>query len=135
MKRLAISVAMMAAAAGCRGGNNGGDDDTPDAGGSDDVGIPDIQSEGMPADTTVTVRGVVVTAIDAYGGRTGAVYVEEPEGGAFSGVVVSSLPSQSAGLVVGDLIDIEGGVKDEFACTPDICNGTGDTTGRTITQI
>jgi hypothetical protein len=59
----------------------------------------------------------------------------EPEGGEYSGVVVNTLPSQSAGLAVGDLIDIEGGFKDEFACSGDICGGAMDTTGRTITQI
>jgi hypothetical protein len=136
MKRLAVALGMMIAVTGCRSSHNGGDDDvTPDSSVSDDVAIQDIQSEGMPADTPVTVRGVVVTAVDNYGGRTGAVYVEEPGGGEYSGVVVNSLPSQSAGILVGDLIDIEGGFKDEFACTGDICGGTVDTTGRTITQI
>lgn len=138
MKRLAVSLLLISAMGACRSSNTGDDDGDggpPDGGTSDDVPIQDIQSDDMPVDTPVTVRGVVVIAIDAYGGRTGAVHVMEPAGGPFSGVVVNSLPSQSAGLAVGDLIDIEGGFKDEFACTGDICGGAVDDTGRTITQI
>jgi hypothetical protein len=121
----------LALATGCRGdddsgadGGNGGGD----GGGGGEVTIFDIQNESMPAGTAVTVRGVVITAIDTYGGRTGAIYVQEPEGGAFSGVVISLTDATGANFSVGDLVDVENGLKDEFALSD-------DTTGRTITQI
>ncbi len=104
------------------GGNNGAD-----AAGGEHT-IFDVQNDSMPVGTTVTVRGVVVTAIDTYGARTGGVYVQEPDGGAFSGVYVFLNDTSAASLSVGDLVDVVGGVKDEFALSD-------DTTGRTLTEI
>lgn len=114
-----------------------GNDGTPDGGGggngdgggsnTDDT-VFDVQNESMPVGTSVTLEGVVVVAIDAFGGRTGGIYVQEPEGGPFSGVFVFLSGTQAAGLVPGDLVDIEGGEKDEFALTD-------DTSGRTLTEV
>ena len=73
----------------------------------------------------VTLKGVVVTAIDNYGGKTGDFWVEEPDGGAFSGVHVFGAPlDQVAALAVGDVVDITGAQKDEFALID------GDTLGQ-----
>lgn len=83
----------------------------------------------MPPGTAVTLCGVVVTAVDGFGELQGGVYVMDPAGGPYSGVGVRiTNPAVSAGIQVGDLIDVRGGVKDEFALT-------SDTTGRTITQV
>src|SRR5262245_6403138 len=90
------------------GGDNGGSD----GGGDGDDTIFDIQSDAMPVGTAVTVKGVVVTAIDAYGSRKGGIYVQEPEGGAFSGVFVYLSGTEAADLQVGNLIDLDGFVKD-----------------------
>src|SRR5688500_1295689 len=86
---LAISVA------GCRGvegdpdgGPGGGDGGTDGSTPGDDTPIYDIQTPGGPSSTVgtpVTVRGVVVTAVDRFGNRTGNVFVQEPAGGEYSG--------------------------------------------------
>jgi hypothetical protein len=103
-----------------------------DAGGSDaalaDDTLYEIQDDAMPVGTAVTVRGVVVVSVDSYGALQGGVHVQEPAGGAFSGMFVFVDDTTSAGLVVGDLVDIEGGEKAEFALSD-------DTTGRTLTEI
>jgi hypothetical protein len=119
------------AAGACRGGSNNGDDTpTPDAGGTDDVSIYDIQQDdGTLLGTEVNVRGVVITAIDAYGERVGNIWVQEPAGGAYSGVLVYGIElGVVADLSVGDLIDLEHVVVDEFALTE-------DTSGRTTTEL
>ncbi len=119
----------------CRGGD--GDDDsggTPDGGPTidsppADVRIQDIQSDTMMLGTVVSVKGVVVTAIDAFGARAGDLFVQEPDGGERSGVKVFGAPlDQVAMLRVGDLVDIAGATKDEFALS-------SDTSGRKVTEL
>ncbi len=119
----------------CRGGD--GDDDSggdPDAGPTidsppSDVRIQDIQNNAMMPGTVVSVKGVVVTAIDAFGSRTGDLFVQEPDGKEFSGIKIFGAPlDQVAMLAVGDLVDITGAVKDEFALS-------SDTSGRKVTEL
>jgi hypothetical protein len=119
----------------CRGGD--GDDDsggTPDArpmidSPPADVRIQDIQSDAMAPGTVVSVKGVVVTAIDAFGSRAGDLFVQEPEGGERSGVKIFGAPlDQVAMLQVGDLVDIAGAAKEEFALS-------SDTSGRKVTEL
>lgn len=117
-------------AAGCRGDDDGM---TPDGGPGGDGGgshtIYQIQMGAVTLGTEVTLRGVVVVAIDEYGGDTGGIYVAEPAGGAFSGVYVYGTPIATIDtLAPGDLVDITGGIVDEFALA-------ADTTGRTLTEI
>lgn len=121
--------------AGCR---DSGDGDRPDADVNPDtppdtadgsVRIQDVQSDSMAVGTLVKVKGVVVTAIDAFGMRTGDLFVQDPAGGPFSGVKVFNAPlDQVAMLAVGDLVDIEGAAKDEFVIN-------GDTSGRKLTEL
>jgi len=118
MKKLSVLCLFLVFAGAC--GRGGGDDDGGDNPGADGGGeggdtIFDIQSDSMPPGTAVTVNGVVVTAIDNYGDRRGGIYVQEPEGGAFSGVFVYLSGTEAADLAVGDLVDLSGFVKDEFA--------------------
>ena len=64
---------------------------------------------------------MVVTAIDTFGNRTGDFFVQEPGGGEFSGIKVFGAPlDQVAALAVGDIVDITGAEKDEFALTSDM---------------
>jgi hypothetical protein len=121
MKKLSVLCLFLVLGSAC---GRGGDDDDGDSGdsgdngdgdGGDDDTIFDIQSDAMPAGTAVTVKGVVVTAIDNYGSRKGGIYVQEPEGGAFSGVFVYLSGTEAADLAPGDLVDLTGFVKDEFA--------------------
>jgi hypothetical protein len=105
-------------------GNNGGDGSNSGA-----VKIQDVQNDAMPPGTAVSLSGVIVTAIDTFGAKTGDFWVEEPEGGAYSGIhVFGAQTSDVAALQVGDVVDISGAVKDEFALT-------SDTTGRTLTEL
>jgi len=130
-----LSVALAATA--CRGGGNNGGDDTADDDGAnpdapvnvDDAEIYAIQGGTVGLGTQVNIRGVVVTAIDTYGERTGNFWVEEPAGGAFSGVMVYGAPvDQVADLAVGDVVDVESVVVTEFALAE-------DTSGRTTTEM
>ena len=110
-------------------GNNGGDGSGSNGA---SVTIQMVQNDAMPPGTPVTLRGVVVTAIDNFGGKMGDIWVEEPEGGPFSGVhIFGAASTDVAGLAVGDLVDVTGAVKDEFALT----GSGGDTTGRTVTEL
>lgn len=118
----------------CRGGD--GDDnlvdpdappmtDTPPS----DVRIQDIQSDSMPEGTVVSVKGVVVTAIDTFGNRTGDLWIQDPAGGEFSGVKVFGAPlDQVAALSPGDIVDVTGARKIEFALS-------SDTSGRKVTEL
>ena len=103
-KMLALSLVLaFGFACGRSGGDDdGGDNPGNDGGGDGDDTIFDIQSDSMPAGTAVTVRGVVVTAIDNYGERRGGIYVQEPEGGAFSGVFVYLSGTEAADLSPGE---------------------------------
>lgn len=123
--------------AACRGNDNNGDDDpgpqpdapNPDSSMPTELRVQDVQAASMAEGTAVTLKGVVVTAIDAFGSRTGDLWVQDPAGGPFSGIKVFGAPvEQLAMLVPGDLIDIGGAQKDEFAIN-------GDTSGRAVTEL
>lgn len=142
-------LASLATALGCRGNDDdtGGDDvdaapppmvdagpdidaPPPPPGCEDDSAIQDVQNVSMPVDTGVALCGVVVTAIDTYGDSQNVMFVQEPDGGEFSGMMLyfGTMGSAPAGIAVGDLVDVTGGVKSEFAFN-------NDTSGRTMTQI
>lgn len=107
-------------------GNNNGDGNGSNGGA---VKIQDVQNDMMAPGTDVSLHGVVVTAIDTFGGKTGDFWVEEPEGGEYSGIhVYGANTSDVANLALGDVIDLAGAVKSEFALT-------SDTTGRTVTEL
>lgn len=135
MKLRSLAIVLLATAA-CRGSSS---TNTPDAPGNnpdgtvnpDDVSIYDIQdpSNKVAVGAMVNVRGVVVTAIDNFGAKVGNLWIEEPGGGAYSGVeVFKADPTQVAALAVGDLVDITGAEKAEFALAT-------DTSGRTTTEL
>jgi hypothetical protein len=121
---------------GCRDDKKGNNADAGpnggDGGGGGEVSIQEVQSPNMPAGTGVTLRGVVVVAVDAYGGRVGGVYVMEPEGGPNSGVLLFADVTQASGVAVGDLIDVTNGVKDEFTLETNTCMRASDCT---LTEI
>lgn len=138
MKKLsALCVLLLLAGACGRGGDDdggGGDNGGGDGGGDGDDTIFDVQSDAMPVGTAVTVRGVVVTAIDNFGSRKGGIYVQEPEGGPFSGVFVYLSGTEAADLEVGNLVDLEGFVKDEFAWQGGGCEGAEEDEG-SLTEL
>jgi uncharacterized protein YdeI (BOF family) len=119
----------------CRSDSNNNTDGSPggDTGSNGaSVTIQMVQDDSMAPGTPVTLRGVVVTAIDTFGAKTGDIWVEEPEGGTFSGVhIFGASTTDVSALAVGDLVDVTGAVKDEFALT----GSGGDTSGRTVTEL
>lgn len=84
----------------------------------------------IPEGGSVVLRGVVVTAVDLYGEYDGDVFVQEPDGGPYSGVLIYG-PTVTGGalsdLSVGHVVNVTG-QKAEFALT-------SDTSGRTTTEI
>lgn len=138
MNRLLVaSVTLAVSIFACRdSGGGGGDDTNVDAPvNTDDVTIQMIQSSAITAGTAVNVKGVIVTVIDMYGGKTGDIWVQEPGGGEFSGVHVFGAELADVGaLVPGDIVDIEGAEKDEFAYQGSNGSG-GDTSGRSVTEL
>ncbi len=107
-------------------GNGGGDGSGSNAGA---VKIKDVQNDAMAPGTQVELHGVIVTAIDKYGSKVGDFWVEDADGGPYSGIhIFGAQTGDVAGLHLGDSVDISGAVKSEFALT-------SDTTGRTVTEL
>ena len=123
--------------AGCRDNdnNNNNQNNSP----SDNT-IYQVQDPSHPSHLQVgdlvSIERVVVTAVDTYaegedGKYTGNVWVQESEGGPYSGVVVftpSILPGGTINdIAVGDLVNVAGEV-DEYAYVD-------DTSGNSQTEI
>jgi hypothetical protein len=115
MRNLSLFALVLASVTACRG-SSGDDTVTPDSNVTgDDTRIQDIQSDAMASGTEVKVKGVVVTAVDNFGGKKGDFWIEEPGGGEYSGVHVYGAPlEQVAALHVGDVVDVLGAQKDDF---------------------
>jgi len=136
MTFLTVMITGLFAAAGCRG-----DDDNPSNNNNNDNSVTDdhtiyqVQDESHPSHLQdgdpVQIERVVVTAVDKddSDGYTGNVWVQEPDGGAYSGIKVFApaiLPGGSLdGINVGDLVDVSGTV-DEYHYDP---------TDDTVTEI
>lgn len=131
MRKLSL-LALVLGLAACRGGDGDDGDDTPNPDSSvngSDVTIQEIQNDAMVPGTPVNLKGVIVTAIDNYGMRTGDFWIQEPGGGEYSGVQVFGAPlDQVAALAVGDVVDISGAQKEEFALSSDM-------SGNTLTEL
>lgn len=120
-----LSTGLCFALFACRGGGDDSGDDTmmPDGPPGGVVKVKDVQNDAMPSGTSVELRGVIVTAIDTFGARTGDLWVQDAEGGAFSGIKVFGAPLDViATLQAGDIVDISNAVKDEFKCMPPTCS-------------
>ncbi len=137
--------ALLAGTAGCVGCADGDDSGTNDNFNTNnntnnnqntgDDTIYQLQDESradfIPTEAEVNIEGVIVTAVDTYGDRTGNVWVEEPDGGPFSGVLVygpTIVSGSLQSLAIGDIVNVTG-IKDEFALQGQ------DPTGRTMTEI
>jgi predicted extracellular nuclease len=126
---VAVSLYLGVLGVGCRGG---GGEEEPEPDGPvtpQENKIQDVHNATMAEGAKVKLDGVVVTAIDAYGGRLGNFWVQEPEGGPFSGVLVFGAKTADVGkLSVGDIVNLDGLEKDEFL-------PQDDATNRTITEL
>ncbi|HEX4453796.1 MAG TPA: hypothetical protein VH143_23155 [Kofleriaceae bacterium] len=137
MRNTTFLVATLSMFFACRSNNEQPVDATSGDGGGGSGGfvtIQQVQSSSMPPGTPVSLQGVIVTAVDAFGTRQGDIWVEEPGGGPFSGVLIfppAALQATAVALQVGDIITLTGGEKDDFALT----GSNADPTGRTDTEV
>lgn len=128
MRQLSFLLVSLAILAACRNDSGGNPPPPGPIPGGDDVEIYKIQGD-LEVGSVINVRGVVVTAIDNFGARKGNIWVQEPAGGELSGVMVYGASLDTvATLSVGDIVDVENAVKDEFALE-------ADTSGRTTTEL
>ena len=124
---------LLAVASACRSNGSSGTDGggvTGDGGvgGSDGTGgggdgggpaveanIYDITSGKVKEGANVTLRDVIVSAVDGYGQYTGDVFVQEAKGGAGSGIKLYKVQRADGGQVSdlkpGDHVKVEGAVK------------------------
>ena len=139
MNRIAfVAVSISFALLGCRGDDTTGDDQPGMDSGSNagDVTIQEIQNDAMASGTAVELRGVVITAIDNFGDRTGDMFVSEPEGGAFSGVKVFGVSVADLALLqVGDLVDITNAEKHEACNAAAPCGSVVFDDNASITEV
>lgn len=129
MRQFSLLVLVLSLSAACRGSDGDDDGVTPDGPGTGNQTIYDVQNDSMTAGTKVSLKGVIVTAIDNYGGKKGDFWVQESAGGEYSGVHVYGAPLDQVGaLQLGDIVDISGAQKAEFALS-------SDTSGNTLTEL
>jgi|GEM_PF-2828626 len=127
------------------GGDGDGDGDGGTPGGDGDAGdqsIYAVQKGDVAVGTRVNLRGVVITAIDAFGGNTGTITVQEtevdPASGTFAYGGVNMFGVQNAGdFEVGDLVDVVAGEVQEFNfnCLNDPTLPECSDTLQTVTQV
>jgi hypothetical protein len=102
------------------------------SGSGNTVTIQQVQSDDMAPGTAVALGNVVVTAIDEFGAKTSDIWVEEMGGGKRSGVhVFKAANADVMMLTIGDVINLKGAIKSEFALT----GSNADTSGRTVTEL
>ncbi|HEY1555515.1 MAG TPA: hypothetical protein VGF94_11840 [Kofleriaceae bacterium] len=134
MRIVLFVVASLAAVVACRSSSTA-TPDTPgggDGGGGGAVTIQDIQNGTVPTGTQVEIDNVIVTAIDNFGATTGNIWVEEPGGGPYSGVLVYHADANViATLAIGDQVTVSNALTDQFALT----GSNADPTGRTDTEL
>ena len=120
--RIVIASIFILPLVACRDTSHG-DDVVDNDSSTGEMTIQQVQSDSMAPGSPVELKGVIVTAVDAYGNKTGDFWVQEPEGGPYSGVHVYNAPlDQVATLAIGDVVDIKGAVKDEY--TPNNASGS-----------
>lgn len=82
------------------------------------VTIYDIQQESIPLGSVVEVTGVVVTGV-----ATSGLFVEEPEGGPYSGIFVFTNNPPASN--VGDVVDVAGTTAEQQGLTEIIVGMVG----------
>ena len=85
-------------------------------GGGEDVTIFDVQGGKIAEDAVVTIKGVIVTSPTKVKDGKGTMFVEEPEGGEFSGIAVFMYDEVTAALDAppGSVVDITATYQEFF---------------------
>ena len=91
-------------------------DPTTETGGGEDVTIYDVQGNKFPAETVVTIKGVVVTSPTKLKDGKGTLWVEEPAGGEYSGIALYLYDEVAAALDAppGSVVDFTGTYTEFF---------------------
>ncbi len=130
MNKFLLLCSVVAAMAACRD-DNSSSTDAPPSGDSvpGATKVADVQNDALAPNSPVTLKNVVVTAIDKFGAKVGNIFVADAAGGPFSGILVFGAPAaQVDALAVGDIVTIEGAMKVEFALADDM-------SGRKTTEL
>lgn len=139
-----FSAVVCSLALGCGGGGGGDDMDASEQDtGVSDTGvdsafqgdasmiaertIQEVRDPGYPEETELRFEGVVVTAVDAFGTLNNRIFVQEPEGGELSGVIVEVEAAVAATLAPGDIVSVFGKKREVVA--------PSDSSGRSSTHI
>src|SRR5579859_1031400 len=87
--------------------------------------IQQINDASMMKGTPIAVEGAVVTAIDTFGGHTGNIWVSDPAGGPYSGILIfSGVKAAGSAVQVGSVVSFSG-QKDIFMGDVEIDSGSG----------
>ncbi len=130
MNKFLLLCSVVATMAACRD-DNSSNPDAPVTGDSvpGTTKVADVQNAAYAVNSPVTLKNVVVTAIDKFGAKVGNIFVADAAGGPFSGILVFGAPAaQVDALTVGDIVTIEGAMKVEFALPADM-------SGRKTTEL
>lgn len=119
MLRRSLGLILFVAAPACTLADNGGNestgvDSTGDDGGLQAVTIYEIQQGMVPEGSAVLLRDVVVSS--PVNATEGAVFVQEAEGGPFSGIYLFMYTEVVDGLdlSVGDVVEVRGQYSEYF---------------------
>lgn len=80
--------------------------DTTTTGDPEDVTVYDIQQEMVPENTIVTIKDVIVTTPMSF--NTKDMFVQEADGGEYSGIHIYIPGAMDPGLAVGDIVTVTG---------------------------
>ncbi len=102
---------------------------TTDSGGAD-VTVYDVQMGKFAVDEVVTIKGVVVTSPVKLKDLKGTMFVEEPEGGEYSGIAVYMYDEVTAALDAppGSIVDITASYSEFFDNSQLVVKAVGDIT-------
>ncbi len=91
------------------------DDDATDDDDDDGITIYDLQQDGFEEDQYVTLEGVIVTTYPCSDG----FFVQEPDGGAYSGMYVYTYSDalDQLEVVPGDIVTVSGGMSEWYGMT------------------
>jgi predicted extracellular nuclease len=102
----------------------------PTTGGGEDVTIFDVQMGKFAEDSVVTIKGVIVTSPTKIKDNKGTLFVEEPEGGEYSGISVFMYDEVTAALDAppGSVVDITATYQEFFGFSQLVVMAVGDIT-------
>lgn len=91
--------------------------------------VQEVRDDTTPDGTPVELTDVIVIGVDLVGVSIGNLWVQQPGGGASSGIFIfGAIPAEVTFLNFGDVVDVSGGRKQHYYLS-------GDTSGRSMIEI